>query len=215
MIMPRYLCIYFGTRKKFILQAMLDEGIDCYEDPPKHDNVMTVLLRHVERRRTVARWVQAFNEGRDRVKNMARPGRPSVSEEEVQAVSALLDNDRRETIRLYSPVAFPSKAIHSLQSLTLLGREFQSRGTATVKEDEYEDVRWEGMDNIDECCDNVSRLWGERCWFNDSHGLGLSLNATAPTPINGGNFDCLVKSRELQLILGSSPQRGDFPPEAI
>ncbi|KAJ4429544.1 hypothetical protein ANN_21713 [Periplaneta americana] len=41
--------------------------------------------------------------------------------------------------------------------LTLLGREFQSRGTATVKEDEYEDVRWEGMDNIEECCDRVSR----------------------------------------------------------
>ncbi|KAJ4445236.1 hypothetical protein ANN_07037 [Periplaneta americana] len=45
------------------------------------------------------------------------------------------------------------------QSLTLLSREFQSRGTATVKEDEYEDVRWEGMDNIEECCDRVSRLW--------------------------------------------------------
>ncbi|KAJ4439170.1 hypothetical protein ANN_15127 [Periplaneta americana] len=39
-------------------------------------------------------------------------------------------------------------------------REFQSRGTATVKEDEYEDVRWEGMDNIEECCDRVSR------WIN-------------------------------------------------
>ena len=41
--------------------------------------------------RTVARWVRAFNEGRDRVENMARPGRLSVSEEEVQAVSTLLD----------------------------------------------------------------------------------------------------------------------------
>ncbi|KAJ4426743.1 hypothetical protein ANN_26542 [Periplaneta americana] len=45
------------------------------------------------------------------------------------------------------------------ESLTLLGREFQSRGTATVKDDEYEDVWWEGMDNIEECCDRVSRLW--------------------------------------------------------
>ncbi|KAJ4436747.1 hypothetical protein ANN_16879 [Periplaneta americana] len=42
-------------------------------------------------------------------------------------------------------------------ALTLLGRKFQSRRTATVKEDEYEDVRWEGMDNIEECCDRVSR----------------------------------------------------------
>ncbi|KAJ4428780.1 hypothetical protein ANN_25773 [Periplaneta americana] len=45
-----------------------------------------------------------------------------------------------------------------MMSLTLLGRKFQSRGTATVKEDEYEDVRWEGMDNIEEYCDRVSRL---------------------------------------------------------
>ncbi|KAJ4436866.1 hypothetical protein ANN_16998 [Periplaneta americana] len=43
------------------------------------------------------------------------------------------------------------------KSLTLFGSEFKSRGTATVKEDEYEDVRWEGMDNIEECCDRVSR----------------------------------------------------------
>ncbi|KAJ4435568.1 hypothetical protein ANN_18184 [Periplaneta americana] len=35
------------------------------------------------------------------------------------------------------------------QSLTLLGMEFQSRGTATAKEDEYGDVRWEVMDNIE------------------------------------------------------------------
>ncbi|KAJ4437424.1 hypothetical protein ANN_17568 [Periplaneta americana] len=52
------------------------------------------------KRGTVARWVRVFNEGRDRVENMARPGHPSVSEEEVQAVSALSDNDRRETNRL-------------------------------------------------------------------------------------------------------------------
>ncbi|KAJ4437989.1 hypothetical protein ANN_13928 [Periplaneta americana] len=31
----KHLCIYFGTGKKFILQAMLDEGIDCYEDHSK------------------------------------------------------------------------------------------------------------------------------------------------------------------------------------
>ncbi|KAJ4433303.1 hypothetical protein ANN_15562 [Periplaneta americana] len=39
--------------------------------------------------RTVARWLRAFNEGRDRVENMVRAGRPSVSEEEVQAIFAL------------------------------------------------------------------------------------------------------------------------------
>ncbi|KAJ4449803.1 hypothetical protein ANN_01209 [Periplaneta americana] len=47
--------------------------------------------------RTVVRWVRAFNEGRDFMENMAQLGRPSVSEEELQAVSTLLDNDRRQT----------------------------------------------------------------------------------------------------------------------
>ena len=49
--------------------------------------------------RTVARWVRIFNEGRDNVEQMARPGRPSVSEEDVETVSALLDTDRRLTVR--------------------------------------------------------------------------------------------------------------------
>ena len=40
--------------------------------------------------RTVARWIRAFNEGRDNVEHMARPGRPNVSEEDVEAVSVLL-----------------------------------------------------------------------------------------------------------------------------
>ncbi|PNF16764.1 hypothetical protein B7P43_G00887 [Cryptotermes secundus] len=48
--------------------------------------------------RTVARWVKAFNEGRQNVADMRRPGRPSVREE-VYALSALLESDRRHTIR--------------------------------------------------------------------------------------------------------------------
>ena len=48
--------------------------------------------------RTVARWVRAFKEGHDNVEHMAKPGRPSVSEEDVEAVSALLDTDRRLTV---------------------------------------------------------------------------------------------------------------------
>ncbi|GBN55799.1 hypothetical protein AVEN_199325-1 [Araneus ventricosus] len=38
--------------------------------------------------RTVARWVTAFNKGRQNVTDMRRPGRPSVSEDEVYAVAA-------------------------------------------------------------------------------------------------------------------------------
>ncbi|PNF24299.1 hypothetical protein B7P43_G11904 [Cryptotermes secundus] len=48
--------------------------------------------------RTVARWIRAFNEGRQNVADMRRPGRPSVSEE-VHALSALLESDWRHTIR--------------------------------------------------------------------------------------------------------------------
>ncbi|KFM70806.1 Mariner Mos1 transposase, partial [Stegodyphus mimosarum] len=49
--------------------------------------------------RTVARWVKAFNEGHPNVADMLRPGRPSVSDADVQAVAALMDSDCRQTIR--------------------------------------------------------------------------------------------------------------------
>ena len=48
--------------------------------------------------RTVARWIRAFNEGHDNVEHMARPAHPSVSEEDVEAVSALLNTNRRLTV---------------------------------------------------------------------------------------------------------------------
>ncbi|PNF37863.1 hypothetical protein B7P43_G07421 [Cryptotermes secundus] len=48
---------------------------------------------------TVASWVQAFNVGRQNVADTRRPGCPSVSEEEVYALSALLESDRRHTVR--------------------------------------------------------------------------------------------------------------------
>jgi len=47
----------------------------------------------------VARWVKAFIKGRQNVADMRRPGRPSVSEEEVYALTVLLDSDRHHTIR--------------------------------------------------------------------------------------------------------------------
>ncbi|PSN31068.1 hypothetical protein C0J52_24188 [Blattella germanica] len=49
--------------------------------------------------RTVARWVKAFNAGHNRVEHMPRPDRPSVSEEDVEHLSAQLDIDRRQTVR--------------------------------------------------------------------------------------------------------------------
>ncbi|KAG8234140.1 hypothetical protein J437_LFUL007507 [Ladona fulva] len=49
--------------------------------------------------RTVVRWVKAFNKGRQTVADMHRAGRPSVSEEEVHTVAALVHIDRSQTIR--------------------------------------------------------------------------------------------------------------------
>ena len=47
----------------------------------------------------MVRRIKALNEGRESLAEVARPGRPSVSDEQVQAVAALLDTDRRQTIR--------------------------------------------------------------------------------------------------------------------
>ena len=49
--------------------------------------------------RTVARWVAAFRDGRERVEHMPRSGHPPVSDENVQLVSALVEVDRNVTIR--------------------------------------------------------------------------------------------------------------------
>ncbi|KAJ4452197.1 hypothetical protein ANN_03715 [Periplaneta americana] len=46
----------------------------------------------------------------------------------------------------------------------LAGSEFQSLGRAIVKEDEYEEVRWDGIVSIVSWRERVFRLWWEeRC----------------------------------------------------
>ncbi|KAJ4433160.1 hypothetical protein ANN_15417, partial [Periplaneta americana] len=47
------------------------------------------------------------------------------------------------------------------ESLMLAGNEFQSLGTAIVKEDEYEEVRWDGIVSIVSWRERVFRLWWE------------------------------------------------------
>ncbi|KAJ4428411.1 hypothetical protein ANN_24448 [Periplaneta americana] len=49
----------------------------------------------------------------------------------------------------------------SFQSLMLAGNEFQSLGRAIVKEDEYEEVRWDGIVSIVSWRERVFRLWWE------------------------------------------------------
>jgi len=61
----------------------------AYKDP----NIIT--------RSTVNRWVQMFKDGRTNTVDEQRNGRPSnsVNEERVAIVSAILEEDRRQTIR--------------------------------------------------------------------------------------------------------------------
>ena len=64
-----------------------------------HEGLVEAFGNAASPYRTAARWIRAFNEGRDNVEHMARPGRPSDSDEDVEAVSTLLDTDRRLTVR--------------------------------------------------------------------------------------------------------------------
>ncbi|KAJ4430985.1 hypothetical protein ANN_19578 [Periplaneta americana] len=52
------------------------------------------------------------------------------------------------------------------KSLMLAGNEFQSLGTAIVKEDEYEEVRWDGIVSIVSWRERVFRLWWEESTEN-------------------------------------------------
>ncbi|KAJ4441972.1 hypothetical protein ANN_11836 [Periplaneta americana] len=53
------------------------------------------------------------------------------------------------------------RAAMNLRSLMLAGSEFQSLGRAIVKEDEYEEVRWDGIVSIVSWRERVFRLWWE------------------------------------------------------
>ncbi|KAJ4433317.1 hypothetical protein ANN_15576 [Periplaneta americana] len=75
-----------------------DANHSTMDDKERYGGFDPVDVREALPYKTVARWVRAFNDCRDRVENMARLGRPSVSKEEVQAVSTLLENDRRQTV---------------------------------------------------------------------------------------------------------------------
>ncbi|KAJ4435412.1 hypothetical protein ANN_18027 [Periplaneta americana] len=57
------------------------------------------------------------------------------------------------------------------ESLMLAGNEFQSLGKAIVKEDEYEEVRWDGIVSIVSWRERVFRLW----WEERVANLSLSL----------------------------------------
>ncbi|KAJ4442051.1 hypothetical protein ANN_11917 [Periplaneta americana] len=66
------------------------------------------------------------------------------------------------------------------RSLMLAGNEFQSLGRAIVKEDEYEEVRWDGIVSIVSWRERVFRLWWEERrlrWAGHVARMGESRNA--------------------------------------
>ncbi|KAJ4444158.1 hypothetical protein ANN_05947 [Periplaneta americana] len=72
------------------------------------------------------------------------------------------------------------RAALNLRSLMLAGSEFQSLGRAIVKEDEYEEVRWDGIVSIVSWRERVFRLWWEERrlrWAGHVARMGESRNA--------------------------------------
>ncbi|GBM88538.1 hypothetical protein AVEN_40714-1 [Araneus ventricosus] len=55
---------------------------------------------------------KSLRRGRQNVADMRRPGRPSVCEEEVYALAALLDSDRRHTIQILQAVDLSIRTIN-------------------------------------------------------------------------------------------------------
>ncbi|KAJ4445822.1 hypothetical protein ANN_12507 [Periplaneta americana] len=58
-------------------------------------------------------------------------------------------------------------------SLMLAGNEFQSLGRAIVKEDEYEEVRWDGIVSIVSWRERVFRLWWEESFTKTLIGAAI------------------------------------------
>ncbi|KAJ4432557.1 hypothetical protein ANN_21180 [Periplaneta americana] len=87
-----------------------------------------------------------------------------------------------------------------LASLMLAGNEFQSLGRAIVKEDEYEEVRWDGIVSIVSWRERVFRLWWEErlsrvrtsgyVFQSSSKGLGLSDHV--PWKLRSVFFQCNI-----------------------
>ncbi|KAJ4426707.1 hypothetical protein ANN_26505 [Periplaneta americana] len=93
-------------------------------------------------------------------------------------------------------VEFPGSSVGRALSLLLAGNEFQSLGRAIVKEDEYEEVRWDGIVSIVSWRERVFRLWWEErtlgldnhdVWFQQdgaiAHIAGISIES-AQIPVS-------------------------------
>ncbi|KAJ4425776.1 hypothetical protein ANN_27401 [Periplaneta americana] len=72
------------------------------------------------------------------------------------------------------------RAVMNLRSLMLAGNEFQSLGRAIVKEDEYEEVRWDGIVSIVSWRERVFRLWWEESATYSRVRIGQFLSYTFP-----------------------------------
>ncbi|KAJ4434083.1 hypothetical protein ANN_16403 [Periplaneta americana] len=69
------------------------------------------------------------------------------------------------------------RAAMNLRSLMLAGSEFQSLGRAIVKEDEYEEVRWDDIVSIVSWRERMFRLWWEERQLTKQQPQNVSLRA--------------------------------------
>ncbi|CAF3204735.1 unnamed protein product, partial [Rotaria sp. Silwood2] len=65
-----------------------------------HDELRTVFGDEAPSFSTVARWSQWFREGREEIKDEARPGRPitETTSENIEQVRSIIDNDPHVTV---------------------------------------------------------------------------------------------------------------------
>ncbi|KAJ4447058.1 hypothetical protein ANN_09047 [Periplaneta americana] len=73
----------------------------------------------------------------------------------------IIDRQKDKGVILDPTIRFEMHEQQPQESLMLAGNEFQSLGRAIVKEDEYEEVRWDGNVSIVSWQERVFRLWWE------------------------------------------------------
>lgn len=97
------------------------------------------------RRTSVFKWHKSFRKGREHVEDDGRSGRPSTSETEdnVAKVKALLDSDRRLSVRkIAERVELPKSVVHRIvKRYGRTGGASQSHGSGST-------IRYEGTNRI-------------------------------------------------------------------
>ncbi|KAJ4451143.1 hypothetical protein ANN_02585 [Periplaneta americana] len=143
-------------------------------------HILIQYRREASSRPTIHKWHRTFMETGS-VLRQKGSGRRNTSVEDIERVQSAFVRSPNKSIRstareLNLPHWTVHKVLHKnlrlfaykVQSLMLAGNEFQSLGRAIVKEDEYEEVRWDGIVSIVSWRERVFRFWWEESWITPS-----------------------------------------------